>query len=352
MKICMVVPNPAVKGGIASVVNGYKGSSLEDKYDISYVESYCNGSKWKKLGKALLGYCSFAGQMMFHKPDVVHIHSSFGPSFYRKIPFIYLSCLWRIPVVNHIHGADFDEFYEKASEGKRKKIARVYGKCARLVVLSQEWKKRIERIVPPDKIVILENYCTVPAEPYDSGRNAKQVLFMGELGSRKGCYDIPVIWEKVLQEVPSARLVMAGDGETAQVKEAFDKKGILSNVTFPGWVRGKDKERMFRESAVFLFPSYQEGMPVAVLEAMGYGMGIVTTAVGGIPKLIRDGDNGYIRRPGDTQAMARDVVRLLTDRVQCAAYGRQARKDAKERYGRERHLEKLGEIYESIGARG
>lgn len=352
MRICMIVPNPEVKGGIASVVNGYRNSELEQEYEIHYVESYRNGSKWQKLAKALSGYCSFMCQLVFNRPDIAHIHSSFGPSFYRKMPFIYLSCLWNIPIINHIHGADFEEFYEKASAAKKNRISKVYGKCTRILVLSEEWKNRIERIVPSERIDILENYCTVPGEPYDSGRDMEQVLFLGEIGSRKGCYDIPDIWESVVRQVPSARLVMAGDGEVERLRAAFAERNVISSVSFPGWVRGEDKECLLRESAVFLFPSYHEGMPMAILEAMSYGMGIVTTSVGGIPKLIRNEENGYVRQPGDVEALAADVVRLLTDRDRCTAYGISARENVKENYSRERHLKRLGDIYESIGTRG
>lgn len=87
---------------------------------------------------------------------------------------------------------------------------------------------------------------------------------------------------------------------------------------------------------------------MAVLEAMSYGMGIVTTAVGGIPKLIRNGENGFIRQPGDTEAMARDVVCLLTDGDRCEACAARAREEAREYYGREQHLERLGRIYEMV----
>lgn len=351
MRICMIVPNPAVKGGIASVVNGYRGSELEQKYEISYVESYRNGNKWQKLGKALSGYFSFIRQIIFHKPDIVHIHSSFGPSFYRKMPFIYLSSLCNIPVINHIHGADFEEFYERASALKQKRIAKVYGKCTKILVLSEEWKNDIGRFVTSERIAVLENYCNIPGESYDSGRNMKQVLFLGELGRRKGCYDIPDIWEKVVRHVPEARLVMAGDGETEQIRRAFTERNIASQVIFPGWVRGEDKERLLRESAICLFPSYHEGMPMSVLEAMSYGMGVVTTAVGGIPGLIRNGESGYVRQPGDTEAMASDVILLLTDWDKCRAYGNRAREHVKVNYSSERHLKRLSEIYESV-ARG
>lgn len=345
MHICMIVPKQAVKGGIASVVNGYRGSGLEKRYRITYIESYQDGSKWDKLKKALKGYAAFRRLLRKDRPDLVHIHSSFGPSFYRKMPFILWSASRGIPVVNHIHGAEFDAFYENASSAKKKRVRKVYGKCTRLVALSKEWAARLSQIVPEERIDILENYCRIPAEPFDTGRNRKQALFLGELGERKGCFDIPAIWEQVKKKCPDASLVMAGDGEMARLKEAFLKKGLVKNVSFPGWVRGEEKERLLRESGIFLFPSYHEGMPMAVLEAMGYGMGIVTTTVGGIPQLIDHKKSGFLETPGDVAAMAKDVSALIEDEALGRNMGELARRAAEQKYSLENHLQKLEETY-------
>ena len=345
MKICMIVPDASVKGGIASVVNGYRGSMLEKNHEIHYVESYKNGSKFTKLWKALCGYCHFLKVLFTDRPDVVHIHSSFGPSFYRKMPFIYLSSLAKIPVVNHIHGAEFDSFYENASASKKKRVRRVYRKCTRFIVLSKEWKEKIAQIVPSDRIDRIENYCILPETPYDVGRRQNQILFLGALEERKGCYDIHVIFEIVKKRCPDARLVMAGDGQMKQIKEAFAKKNLLSDVEFPGWVRGREKAELLQQSAVFLFPSYNEGMPMAVLEAMSFGMGIVTTTVGGIPQLISHGQSGYLETPGDLAAMAEDVSKLLQNEEFCRNMGRQARKTVEQNYSLELHLQKLDETY-------
>lgn len=345
MHVCMIVPNEAVKGGIASVVNGYRGSVLEAHYRITYIESYQNGSKWSKLAKALRAYLAFFRLLRRDRPDLVHVHSSFGPSFYRKMPFILWSAAGGIPVVNHIHGAEFDSFYEKASEAKRRRIRKVYGKCTRLVALSAEWADRLGQIVPRDRIDILENYCRIPEVPYDTGRDRKQILFLGELGERKGCFDIPAVLERVKEHCPDVKLVMAGDGGMEQVKGAFIEKGLLEAVSFPGWVRGRAKEQLLQESGIFLFPSYHEGMPMAVLEAMAYGMGIVTTSVGGIPQLIQDGESGFLTTPGDTEAMAEDVSKLIQDGELCRSMGGQARETVKQKYSLEIHLQKLEETY-------
>lgn len=345
MKICMIVPNPSVKGGIASVVNGYRGSALEKTHTVRYVESYCDGNKMRKLLKALGGYCHFLKILFFDRPDIVHVHSSFGPSFYRKMPFIYVSGLWHIPVVNHIHGSEIGRFYEDASASKKRLVRRVYGKCSRLIVLSEEWKQKISKIVPSGRIDVLENYCVLPEEPYDSGRNRNQILYLGKLERDKGSFDMADILRNVIKECPQARLVMAGDGRMEQVKNAFAEKDLLPYVRFTGWVRGEEKEKLLRESAVFLFPSYHEAMPVSVLEAMGYGMGIVTTAVGGILRLIQDRENGCLETPGDSVRMAEDVAALLREEELCRRLGLRARETAAEKYSLEIHLRNLERIY-------
>ena len=230
MHVCMIVPNGAVKGGIASVVNGYRGSVLERRCRITYIESYQDGSKWDKLKKALKGYWAFRRLLKKDRPDLVHIHSSFGPSFYRKMPFILWSAARGIPVVNHIHGAEFDNFYEKAPASKKRRVRRVYRKCTRFIVLSREWKEKIAQIVSADRIDVIENYCVLPEKLSNAERRQNQILFLGALEERKGCCDIPVIFESVKRKCPNARLVMAGDGQMKQIREAFDQKNLLSDV--------------------------------------------------------------------------------------------------------------------------
>lgn len=346
MKICMVVPDRLVKGGIASVVNGYREYDFGGRCEVSYIESYRNGSKWEKLIRALKGYFLFLREMTVNKPDIVHVHSSFGPSFYRKIPFIYMACLRGVPVVNHIHGAEFDTFYRKASEQKKRRIRKVYGKCRMLIALSEEWKRNLEAVVSPERITVIENYCKIPDLPEDGKK--RQILFLGEIGRRKGCYDIPEIYGKVLEKEEGVPLIMAGDGELAEVRELFARKDLLKSVSFPGWVRGADKDRLLKESGIFLFPTYYEGMPVAVLEAMAYGMAIVTTKVGGIPQLLENGVSGYLCEPGDAAELAGRVLELLADEDKRKQMGGKARQKAIADYSMESHINKLMDLYDRV----
>ncbi len=350
----MVVPSPMVKGGIATVVNGYRGSKLEKDYEITYVESYKDGNKFEKLLKGISGYFHFARVLLFRRPDIVHVHSSFGPSFYRKMPFIYMASWAKIPIINHIHGADFDEFYVNASENKKQKIKSVYSKCSVLIALSEEWKERLSQIVSRGKIVIIENYSTLHEDGLEQRLERicnSTVLFLGELGKRKGCYDIPTVVEKVKDEVPNVKFILAGAGTEADeqaIKRLVEEKGVKENVVFPGWVRGEMKDKMLRDADVFFLPSYNEGMPMSVLDAMGYGLPVVSTNVGGIPKIVHDGGNGYCCNAGDEETMAAGIIKLLiNDNMR-----KEAIKDSidivKKGYSLDAHLTLLEVVYERV----
>lgn len=353
-RVCMVVPNKMVKGGIAAVVNGYRGSQLEKDYEITYVESYKDGSKFDKLLKGICGYFHFAYVLMFHKPDVVHIHSSFGPSFYRKMPFIYMASWRKIPIINHIHGADFDEFYVNAPEEKKDKIKKVYSKCNVLIALSEEWKERLSQIVPEDRIEIIENYSILHEDALEERMQRKcnnTVLFLGELGKRKGCYDIPAVIAQVKKSIPDVNFVLAGAGseaDEAAIRKLIAEKGVSDNVEFPGWVRGDIKDKLLREADVFFLPSYNEGMPMSVLDAMGYGLPVVSTNVGGIPKIVHDEENGCCCDPGDVNRFAEGITEILSDRKERKLFVEASWKIVKEGYSLEAHLNRIEQAYEQV----
>ena len=351
-KVCMIVPNRMVKGGIASVVNGYRGSKLEKDYDITYVESYTDGSKLTKLFKGISGYIQFIKVLLTNKPDIVHIHSSFGPSFYRKMPFIYMASWAKIPIVNHIHGADFDEFYVNASESKKKKIKKIYEKCSVLIALSEEWKERLSQIVSPSKISVIENYSILHEDALKQRLEREcnnTVLFLGELGKRKGCYDIPEVIRKVKEDVPDVKFVLAGAGSEADekaIKKLIDRENVSDNVEFPGWVRGDTKDKLLREADVFFLPSYNEGMPMSVLDAMGYGLPVVSTNVGGIPKIVRNKENGCCCEAGDTDTYVREIINLLNSDKWRFDAANASLEIIKKGYSLEAHLHQLERVYE------
>ena len=355
-RICMIVQQKDVKGGIASVTNGYYGSYLEEKYDIRYVESYCDGSAFKKLIKALKGYFRYKRILKYYKPDLVHMHTSFGPSFYRLQPFLYKAKKYGIPVINHCHGADFDNFFINASDWKKKRILEVYSMFDKVVVLSEEWRKRFLNIVPDEKIAVIHNYSKPKSweevYPWIDGRfKRKQVVFHGEIGERKGGFDLPEIIKNTVSQMPDTGFVICGDGDkdtVGKICSEIEMKCKGADVLFPGWVRGNKKDGILKESSVFLLPSYHEGQPMSILDAMSYGLPIVSIEVGGIPELVENGRNGYLAKPGDAGQMAEGIVKLLSDRSGYESATRESLDIAFSKYSFEAHAKKIEEIYDEL----
>lgn len=348
-KVCMVVPSFSAKGGIASVVSGYKGSKLEKEYNIEYIETYCDGGKVKKIFKAVGAYILFLVEMVVNKPDLVHIHSSFGGSFYRKVPFVYIASALNIPVINHIHGSEIAGFYINASKTKKRLVENCFNRCRYLVVLSEEWKNNLEIVKTQTPKIVLENYSTIHRECLKrKGHKDKIILFLGFITELKGCFDIPDIAKRIIEQNENIKFILAGSGETERLQNIIKEKGISQYFSFPGWVRKEEKENLLKNADIFLLPSYTEAMPMSILEAMGFGLPIVTTNVGGIPQLVEEDKNGYMTEPGNINGFVEAIVKLIGDDELIYHMGKAGLEKASESYSLEKHLEKVCTLYESV----
>ncbi len=346
----MIVQDPEVKGGIAAVTSGYYGSVLEQDFDVTYIESYCDGGKFKKLIKALSAYKKLRHLLRTDAPDLVHVHSSFGPSFFRKYPIIHMAAKRKIPVVNHIHGSALDELYTNAPTWKKKMVEKSYGECARLIVLSEEWKKKLSVIVPSDKIEVVSNYSKIKRDliaqdSLDARFDKKQVLYLGRFDDLKGVVDIPAIAYIVKKTVPNVSFILAGSGDTEPTVNEIKRLGLEETVILPGWIRGDEKEKLLRESAIFLLPSHMEAMPMSILEAMGYGLPIVSTEVGGIPQVVEKDVNGKLYAPRDVESIASGIIEYLTAKDLYDDASKKSLEIADNNYSFEAHIKKIEDIY-------
>ena len=362
--VCMIVQQRDVHGGIAAVLSHYYGSFLEQDFRITYIESYRDGSKFQKLTKALSCYLAFHKLLRTDPPKLVHIHASFGPSFYRKLPVIRMAYAKKIPVVIHIHGSALQELYYDASDRKKKLVRDTYAKCARMIVLSDEWKEKMSPIYPADRIRVVPNYSVEHADlaaKYETTRlQKKQVLYLGRFDDLKGINEMPEIIRLVHDKHPEVTFLLCGDGETEKVSGPIAELGLDGIVSLPGWVNGEQKEKALCESLLFFLPSHMEAMPVSVLEAMGYGLPIVSCKVGGIPKVVTaincgDSDNpsvqtgnGFLTEPCDCAALAEAICRFVKDPTLWKSASANSLRIVHERFGLEKHLKSVEEIYREL----
>lgn len=349
----MIIPSFKAKGGIASLVDGYRGSELENAFQIHYIETYCDGGKIAKFCKAVTAYAAFLRELLFSRPDLVHIHSAFSASFFRKVPFVYLSVLLGIPVINHIHGSELEQFYLNASSLKKQFIRATYNRCTKIIVLSEQWKEQFSCLVPADRLAVVVNYSSLQSPAPDASvRSARpQILYLGFLSERKGCFDIPEIAATVCREIDDAEFVLGGAGKDEGVQQILslaEKYNVSERLLFPGWVKDEQKDSLLRSAALYFLPSYSEGMPMSILEAMGYGLPVVSTTVGGIPAIVREGENGYLCSPGNCSALAHAIVRILKNPDLRNAMSQRSLEIIRDHYTKDCHIGKLIELYNTL----
>jgi glycosyltransferase involved in cell wall biosynthesis len=107
--------------------------------------------------------------------------------------------------------------------------------------------------------------------------------------------------------------VIAGNGAVEVSRGRAIALGIANRVQIPGWVDAQAVSGLLATADIFVLPSHNEGLPVAILEAMGAGLPVVTTPVGAIPELVIDGETGILAPPGSSSALADALARLVND---------------------------------------
>lgn len=308
----MLGTSPDSKGGIGTVVRGFNQDLKLSRYRFIHVITHRDVNSFGKIAVAISAYLRFAKLLKTTEIDLVHIHSSFGASFMRSLPFIRLAIRMDIPIVNHIHAGDWSVFYDRASDNKKKLIIDTYGSCSKLIALSQEWANLLGTVAPMSKIAILENFTPIYDNAHTPNRSSRRVLYMGRLEKEKGIDDLPEICHQVACSMPDVVFVLCGEGPLKSwIESEFSKRGLSKNLSCLGWVDGKTKLSTLKSSSLFLLPSRFEGMPMSILEAMGLGLPVVATDVGGIPQIVQNRSNGILCAPGDTEAMASAIVKIL-----------------------------------------
>lgn len=161
--------------------------------------------------------------------------------------------------------------------------------------------------------------------PADEFPTRQQVIFVGNIQTSKGCFDLLQAWARLLMRCPSAQLVMIGEDRT---KGLFLRQVQLLNLTqsvsLTGPLPSPQVAEMMRESQIFCLPSHNEGTPVSVMEAVACGLPVVATRVGGIPDIVVHGTTGLLVDKGDIQGLAKALLSLLCDPSRCIGMGKEA----------------------------
>lgn len=355
IKVITVGSASSVKGGITSVITQIMGHNWgADGVDMEFVPTFAGGNALDKATEFARGYAQLLAKMIVDKPDVLHIHMSHSGSFSRKYLVHKLCKFFNVADIIHLHSSGFVQFYADASPKKKAQVTELLTDCNAVIALGEEWAQRIKKIAPKATVVIMNNTVALPDEVTTQECDEVEFLYLGVLVKRKGVIDllkaIRRLNDEVFFEKHKAVFNIGGTGECeVELKNFVNEYGLENIVNFLGWVAGEEKKEQLKKNQVFVLPSYNEGLPIAILEAISYGMPIISTNVGSVAEAVRP-ENGYLYQPGDIDALYAAIKDILLHNEKRISMAKASRKLAEDVFDDKKYFAQLKLLYQKVTA--
>jgi glycosyltransferase involved in cell wall biosynthesis len=318
MRVLMATPGGRRgKGGMTSLVN-YLVASLPARlpgarFDI--IDTYGPGPFWLMPFFFARSVLQVIVARLTGRIDLLHIHMSHYGSAVRKLLLALVATSLGVRTVMHMHGSDFHLYYRPLPPWYKRAIVAVLRRCARVVVIGDFWRGFVaqELGLDPARIVLIHNGAPRPAAAYPVPNKSPKLLMLGELGPRKGTPELIAALATPELRGKSWAATLAGNGPVDKYRAEVAALGLADRIFLPGWQSGTQVKALLGEADLFVLPSRQEGLPVAILEAMAGGAAVIATPVGAIGDAIIDGETGLLVQPGDVAGLAAALARLVDD---------------------------------------
>lgn len=350
--VLMVGNAPTVKGGITSVIQqllAYDWSS--EHIRMQFIPTYNAGNAVQKVTYFSKAYGKIKKTIREDRPDLVHIHMSYKGSFYRKYKVHQYCKQFGVPDIVHLHGSEFKSWYDQSDASLQEQIRQFLREADAWIVLGQQWDQAVKEIEPETKTMVVQNTVAIPSETAQWNPQRFQVLFLGVLIPRKGVSDLIQAVTKLqsADQLGNLHVVIAGTGEEEENLKAQVRAHNLSQVIeFAGWTEGEAKKKLLQESQMLVLPSYHEGLPIAVLEAMSYGLPVAATDVGDVSMAVRPGENGYLFAPGDVDALAAAMADAASDPAQYQQMSMRSKAIARQDFSDTQYFSQILSCYRDI----
>lgn len=350
-RVVMIGTDPGTHGGISAALNTWEAAGLFASWPVTYISTHCDGTKARKLGRAIAALARFTWLLLRVRCAILHVHGASRASFWRKAPFMALALAARWPVVYHLHGGGFARFYQVECGWLGKAIIRgLLERAACVLVVSEVWVTWVRTVVSHDRVACVPN-AVVTRDARQAFPATQRVAFLGRLIEDKGVFELLEAFALVHARHPGASLDLAGDGDAAAVMRRARALGVASQVRVLGWCDEAARDELLAGAAVLALPSHFEGAPMSLLEAMAAEVPVVASRAGGIPDIVRDGENGLLFPSGDIPALAAALDRVLADPGLAQRLARAGRATVERDHSPQAAVDTIGRIYSNLGQR-
>ena len=305
-KVLFIGDSRKMKGGVSSVMQNIEKSRLWRDWDCYWIENQINKNVLFKLIYLIKGL--FYGLILIPRYSIVHFQTAPGRSLIINLPLLLYALLWRRKIVTQLHvGNQIEEYLNDF-------YLKYWVKHSNLVLLlGKKWRDVMcQRFQKGERFEYIYN----PVEMKNDNRLSprRYFLYAAYFDTNKGAAILLEAFSEIVKDFPDWKLVMCGDGDKETIKSLLIKHNLSESVIMPGWVSGKEKEYYFKNAYAYCMTSYKEGLPMSVLEAMAYGIPIITTPVGCLPEIVVDGQSCLSFDFGDARQLADQMKKLICDK--------------------------------------
>lgn len=349
-----------IYGGVISSCRSLVSSSLADRFNLVLIDTTQRSNPAPSLiirlplaFKRLLVYCR---KLWDERPDIVLIFTSSGFSLLEKGLMGRIALFLHKPTLIFPRSGVIIEQFSNSSF-QRCLIKWSLGNSTKLLCQGNAWfnfavqkLNYLETNAPvihnwtASKELLAIGQAKVELDIHDPVK----LLFLGWLEEKKGIFEL---LDSCLQLNDKTRfsLVIAGKGNAEERAMEFVKdNGLVEKVDFRGWVEGKELEKLFMECDVLVLPSWAEGLPNAMIEAMAAGLAVVVSAVGNVPSVLTDGKNGLLIRPQNVEALTKALFSLIDDPAFLKKLAMSGHVNAKNNFSISNAVEKFEKIFNEI----
>jgi glycosyltransferase involved in cell wall biosynthesis len=357
-RLLFVSPLPPPTGGISNWMAAVRESPLRDRFEIRVVNSSPSAvdvaatSRFRlgRVGDAVAILARLALELVRFRPDVVHVNTSFFWAFLRDGTAIRMARIAGARTVLHLRGGDFPEWADAAGAALRSFIVATLRKSDCVVALTEPTRRWLVAELGEERVRYLPNFVrldAIGAPPDRSTRGGRpvEVLFVGWIVEPKGVRELL----DAARRLDGARFTLVGPQEPSfHAAIAGDVAALGDRVrVLPAQPR-EEIFRLYREADVFVLPTWREGFPNVVIEAMAAGLPVVATPVGAIPEAVESGKSGLLVPVRDIAALEAALRRLIEDPALRRALGDAARARVEAVFSFDAVVARLGRLYEDL----
>lgn len=361
IKVLMIGPGPGKPGGILTLTQALV-PVLSQQVELLYFPTVkrltsqeMGELSWRNVTIALSQYGRFLRTLWRFRPHLIHLHTSQGTGWLKDTFYVLISKLVRCPLLLHVHAAEFDALYGRQPRLFQWYTHRMMLLADAVIAVSDGWRQALANIVPAEHIHTFKNCLLVNGyrdRVTDEASSQVSALFLGTIGPRKGAFDLLAAMNQLKSQRTNLRLWLAGGeerrGDLAQARMQVQEMYLEEMCHLVGIVQGERKSRLLEQASFFVLPSYNEGLPVAIIEAMAAGLPVVATPVGGIPEVIEDGYNGFLVPPGDVSLLAERMGQLAADPHLRRQMGKRSHQIAERELDVRPYVKRLVSLYQSL----